>query len=80
MINAQLRFIKENARLTKREYQRFEKIYLEYNVQLFELNKEQMQKAVANRNSESNPFGGMMPFSPGRDMPEANEYMKSGMR
>ncbi len=76
MINAQLRFIKENARLTKREYQRFAKIYLEYNVQLFELNKEQMQKAGANRNSESNPFGGMMPFSPGRDMPEANEYMK----
>lgn len=76
MINAQLRFIKENARLTKKEYQRFAKIYLEYNVQLYELNKEQMQKAVANNNSQGNPFPGMMPFGPGRDMKETNEYMK----
>ncbi len=76
MINAQLRFIKENARLTKKEYQRFAKIYLEYNVQLYELNKEQMQKAEANRNSQSNPFEENLPFGPGHDMREINEYMK----
>lgn len=75
MINAQLRFIKENAHLTKKEYQRFAKIYLEYNVQLFELNKEQMKKAEANRNSGGDPFIGI-PFGPGRDMTETNEYMK----
>ena len=38
MLNAQLRFIKENANLTKREYQKFAKIYIEYNNRLFELN------------------------------------------
>ena len=76
MINAQLRFIKENARLTKKEYQRFAKIYMEYNIQLYELNKEQMQKAETNRKSDVNPFGGMMPFGSEHDMQEANEYMK----
>ena len=34
MLNASLRFIKENAELTKKEYQKFAKIYTEYNEQL----------------------------------------------
>lgn len=40
MINASLRFIKENANLTKKEYQKFAKIYIEYNEQLAKLNRE----------------------------------------
>ena len=44
MLNAQLRFIKENADLSKREYQKFAKIYIEYNEQLFELNKNQQKQ------------------------------------
>jgi len=40
MINASLRFIKENANLTKREYARFAKIYIEYNEQLVKLNRD----------------------------------------
>ncbi|HZK02853.1 MAG TPA: hypothetical protein VFC94_00395 [Bacteroidaceae bacterium] len=39
MINAQLRYIKEKAELTRREYQRFAVIYLEYNKALYELNR-----------------------------------------
>lgn len=41
MLNAQLRFISEKAKLTKKEYQKFAKIYLEYNQQLIQLNREQ---------------------------------------
>lgn len=66
MLNAQLRFIKENANLTKREYQKFAKIYLEYNEQLFELNKNQ-QKQV---------HGGIVPFMFGAPPSSDNEYMK----
>lgn len=44
MLNAQLRFIKENANLSKREYQKFAKIYMEYNERLFELNKDQQEQ------------------------------------
>lgn len=40
MINASLRFIKENANLTKKEYDKFAKIYIEYNEQLAKLNHE----------------------------------------
>ena len=40
MINASLRFIKENANLTKKEYEKFAKIYIEYNEQLVKLNRE----------------------------------------
>lgn len=40
MLNASLRFIKENAELTKKEYQKFAKIYTEYNEQLVKLNRE----------------------------------------
>lgn len=40
MINASLRFIKEEASLTKREYQRFAKLYIEYNEKLAKLNRE----------------------------------------
>ena len=40
MINASLRFIKENANLTKKEYQKFAKIYIEYNEALAKLNRE----------------------------------------
>ena len=40
MINASLRFIKENANLTKKEYDKFAKIYIEYNEQLAKLNRE----------------------------------------
>ena len=40
MINASLRFIKENANLTKKEYEKFAKIYIEYNEQLAKLNRE----------------------------------------
>ena len=40
MINASLRFIKENANLTKKEYQKFAKLYIEYNEQLAKLNRE----------------------------------------
>jgi len=40
MINASLRFIKEKANLTKKEYQKFAKIYIEYNEQLAKLNRE----------------------------------------
>ena len=39
MINAQLRFIMESAGLTKREYQKFAGIYIEYNEQLAALNR-----------------------------------------
>lgn len=40
MINASLRFIKENANLSKKEYQNFAKIYIDYNEQLAKLNRE----------------------------------------
>ena len=40
MINASLRFIKENANLTKKEYEKFAKIYIEYNEALVKLNRE----------------------------------------
>ena len=40
MINASLRFIKENANLTKKEYDKFAKLYIEYNEQLAKLNRE----------------------------------------
>lgn len=40
MINASLRFIMENAGLTKKEYQKFAKIYIAYNEQLAKLNRE----------------------------------------
>lgn len=40
MINASLRFIKEKATLTKKEYQKFAKIYSEYNEELAKLNRE----------------------------------------
>ena len=40
MINASLRFIKENANLTKKEYQKFAKLYIEYNEALAKLNRE----------------------------------------
>lgn len=40
MINASLRFIMENAGLTKKEYQKFAKIYIAYNEQLATLNRE----------------------------------------
>ena len=40
MINASLRFIKENANLTKKEYEKFAKIYIEHNEQLVKLNRE----------------------------------------
>jgi len=40
MINASLRFIKEKANLSKKEYQKFAKIYIEYNEQLAKLNRE----------------------------------------
>ncbi len=40
MINASLRFIKEKANLTKKEYQKFAGIYIEYNEQLAKLNRE----------------------------------------
>ena len=40
MINASLRFIKENANLTKNEYDKFAKLYIEYNEQLAKLNRE----------------------------------------
>ena len=40
MINASLRFIKENATLTKKEYEKFAKLYIEYNEQLAKLNRE----------------------------------------
>ena len=40
MINASLRFIKENANLTKKEYEKFAKLYIEYNEQLAKLNRE----------------------------------------
>lgn len=40
MINASLRFIKENASLTKKEYEKFAKLYIEYNEQLAKLNRE----------------------------------------
>lgn len=40
MINASLRFIKEKANLTKKEYQKFAGIYTEYNEQLAKLNRE----------------------------------------
>ena len=40
MINASLRFIKENANLTKKEYEKFARIYIEYNEQLAKLNRE----------------------------------------
>jgi hypothetical protein len=40
MINASLRFIKENANLTKKEYEKFAKIYIEYNEQLVKLNRD----------------------------------------
>ena len=39
MINAQLRFIMESAGLTKKEYQKFAGIYIEYNEQLAALNR-----------------------------------------
>ncbi|OPZ49380.1 MAG: hypothetical protein BWY95_00089 [Bacteroidetes bacterium ADurb.BinA104] len=39
MINAQLRFIMENADLNRKEYDRFAKIYIEYNEQLANLNR-----------------------------------------
>ena len=40
MINASLRFIKENADLSKKEYEKFAKLYIEYNEQLAKLNRE----------------------------------------
>lgn len=40
MINASLRFIKEKAVLSKKEYQKFAKIYSEYNEALAKLNRE----------------------------------------
>ena len=40
MINASLRFIKESANLTKKEYQKFAKIYIEHNEDLAKLNRE----------------------------------------
>lgn len=40
MINASLRFIKENANLTKKEYEKFAKLYIDYNEQLAKLNRE----------------------------------------
>ena len=40
MINASLRFIMESANLTKKEYQKFAKIYIEHNEELAKLNRE----------------------------------------
>lgn len=40
MVNASLRFIKEKASLSKKEYQKFAKIYSEYNEELAKLNRE----------------------------------------
>lgn len=40
MLNAQLRFIKENASLSRTEYRRFARIYKEYHLALVELNSE----------------------------------------
>lgn len=65
MINAQLRFIKENAELTKREYQKFAKIYIEYNERLFELNKGQQGR-------NQNPISSFMFGAPSGN----REYMK----
>ena len=40
MMNAQLRFIMEHASLSKKEYQKFAKIYVEHNEALAKLNRE----------------------------------------
>ena len=65
MLNAQLRFIKENAELTKREYQKFAGIYIEYNERLFELNKNQQDKVQR----------GVYPFAFGAPS-DNSEYMR----
>lgn len=65
MLNAQLRFIKEKAELSKKEYQSFAKIYIEYNKSLFELNESQVKPVEP----------GGVPFRmPTRE--EADAYMK----
>lgn len=56
MLNAQLRFISEKANLTKKEYQKFAKIYLEYNQQLMQLNREQYPEGTP-MNMFSMPMG-----------------------
>lgn len=56
MLNAQLRFISEKAKLTKKEYQKFAKIYLEYNQQLMQLNREQYPEGTP-MNMFSMPMG-----------------------
>lgn len=69
MVNAQLRFIKEKAELSRKEYQKFAKIYLDYNKALFELNS---KRAKENSGNNDNPFGfGFIP-DPGK----ADKYMK----
>ncbi len=55
MINAQLRYIKEKAELTRREYQRFAVIYLEYNKALYELNR----SLIPQNNRRDNFFNDM---------------------
>ncbi len=69
MTNAQLRFIMENARLSKKEYQRFAKIYIKYVDSLYELNNSAMSKP-----SDGPSFG--MPFDFHPDNRQQQEYMR----
>lgn len=57
MINAQLRYIKEKSDLTRREYQRFALIYMEYNKALYELNK-----SLIPQNNDGNGLFSNMPL------------------
>lgn len=62
MIYAQLKFIMEKAELTKKEYSRFSKIYIEYQNKLFELNESNLSgQSHRDELDVRNPH---MPFTP----------------
>ncbi len=79
MIYAQLKYIMEKAELTKREYSKFSKIYVEYQKSLLELNSQNVQRSA--ENDFHNPHMPFAPGNPGKEYFEKweeinNEYLK----
>lgn len=74
MTNAQLRFIKENAQLTKKEYKKFAVLYVDYVNALYKLNSSSMPGSHQVNGSSPMFFG--MPFDFRPDSRQQEDYMK----
>lgn len=74
MTNAQLRFIKENAQLTKKEYKKFAILYIDYVNALYKLNSSSMPGSQQVNGGPPVFFG--MPYDFRPDSRQQENYMK----